>query len=444
MILMALCSPSQRAELPDSNPSVMFTRVSPSTSILGRQIAVGPASQSAPPDSAPASGPWGNPSRLAYCGTGGIKSSTDGGQSWRDVPTGGVEQLAAGTDWPLAPTLDGAQACQSVTLDPDAQDTFYAVFAAVRRPQGAPPPWYPVGYVTRDAGQSWQAVPPPASVPDAQFGGFTVEAGPVQALFSPPQANTRPAGGPQAPTDALVQPPLVQQTPDGGQTWVPAEFGCPQRGNCIRWGAPPAGIGSCAMHGYLQPLLASGDGGHTWKTPRAAIGANACQPNELLEVGNRTVFLLTPGASELDPGATPFRYSNDGGQTFLPRRLPAGPDAPTPVDLFELHALPDARLLARVSGPEPGPGWHWQLAGPRDSQSAPPPASDEIQEQWCMVAESATLPHTGAPVRVVGERVWWLADDGQPRSISITELQCTATPSIEPPGQPAPSPTTAP
>jgi hypothetical protein len=203
-------------------------------------------------------------------------------------------------------------------------------------------------------------------------------------------------------------------TTNAGQTWDPVPFVCPSSGACIRWGAPPTSIGSCAMHGYGQPLLVSEDDGQSWKAPNGANVANGCTANELVTISNTDVLLLAPGPDELDPGTGSIRVSHDGGRTFAPApTLPTTPDAQ---DLFVLTLLPDDRLLARVSGPSPGPGWTWQLLWHDDS----PPGTD----QWCAVADPAPLPSNNAPMRFIGDRVWWIGDDGQPASVAAADLRC--------------------
>ncbi|MGE3273334.1 MAG: WD40/YVTN/BNR-like repeat-containing protein, partial [Chloroflexota bacterium] len=262
-------SPGVSAGSPTSADRVAVTRVSLSTALLGRRVAVASAATpvaapepivqeqgSQQPETAaspqpqaisePGSLPWGDPRRLAVCTRDGILRSVDGGQTWTAVPTDGVATLAAGSAMPLAPLVGDPPGCQSVTLDPNSPDVFYAVFEGVKPPQDAPPPWFAAGYVTRDAGQTWEPVP---ALSGARFGGFTTETGTVQALYAPePSPPSTPphreaAGGP-------VIPPLVQESTDGGQTWTQIPFSCPDDGPCIRWGVSPAatGLGSCAMH----------------------------------------------------------------------------------------------------------------------------------------------------------------------------------------------------
>jgi hypothetical protein len=394
LLVLALCGPATAPHSFGPATASTIVRVSPSTDLLGRQIAAAPSEA---PDR-----PWGNPDRLAYCASAGIQASRDGGQSWSRVPTDGVAALAAGTELPLALRPGQAPSCQSVVLDPHDPDAFYAVFEVVRPPQDAPPPWFAAGYVTRDAGRSWQPVPAPPVANDLQFRGFAADGTGVQALFAPAPSNPG--------TEAV--PPVVLATTDAAQSWQPVPFACPASGACIRWGAPPTAIGSCAMHGYGQPLLISDDGGQTWRSATGARVANACFPNELVAISDRDVLLLAPAADELEAVVAPIRVSHDGGLTFTSATLPIGPD---PTDLFELHLLPGERLLAHVSGPTPGPGWTWQILW----HDSTPPA----QYRRCTVA-NAPLPSTGAPPRVVGDRVWWIDGSGQPASLPLTQVRC--------------------
>src|SRR5262249_40818722 len=90
----------------------------------------------------------------------------------------------------------------------------------------APPTFWDV-FVTSDAGCTWRALPAPsgAQLDHVQFGGFQVTDRAVQALF------TAPGTSPEPP------PALVEQTLDGGRSWLTATLTCPATGPCVRWGA---------------------------------------------------------------------------------------------------------------------------------------------------------------------------------------------------------------
>jgi len=370
----------------------------PSSDLLGQQIAIAPSRLAAQPG--------GDPRWLAYCGSNDIQRSLDGGLSWSGVPIDAVAGLAAGTAYPLAPRGDGSPACQSVALDPSEQDTVYAVFSAVRAPQDAPPPRFATGYVTRDAGQSWQAVPAPTDG-SLQFGGFVTDASGVQALF------TREAVG--SPSEG-VSVPVVEATRDGGQSWYETPFACPLSGPCIRFGGPPTGIGSCAMHGYGQPLLVSEDSGQTWTTPTGAEAVNACQSNELAILTDTDMLLLAPGAAEVTREAALVRLSRDGGRSFVPLGLPESGGSEEP---FELTLLPDGRLLALMSGPT----WSWQILEPSE-------------DHWCSPS-GVLMPANPVPLSVAADRLWWLGGAREPQSMRYADIVCSVllVPTPTPPGR---------
>ena len=369
--------------------------VTSSNDLLGRQIAIAPAD--------PLTLAWGNPRRLAYCASGGIQRTVDGGLSWSAVPTDAVVGLAASTPYPLATRAGATPTCQSVTLDRTSPDAFFAVFGGVKAPQDAPPPWFAVGYYTRDAGQTWQAVPAPSDTA-LQFRGFVSDATGVQALY---------AGPPSGPNRDAVAP-VVSRSTDAGQTWAEGPFACPAFGLCVQFGEPPTGIGSCNMHGYPQPLLVSADNGQTWSEPSGAPSVNACQPNELAILNETDVLLLAPGADELTGDANPARLSRDGGRTFVPLTLPTGPD---PLGPFEMKLLPDGRVLALFSGQT----WSWQLLEP-------------AEDHWCATT-GALLPPMPVPITVAADQIWWL-EGGSPKSQPYADIACSmpivATPTVAP------------
>jgi hypothetical protein len=246
-------------------------------------------------------------------------------------------------------------------------------------------------------------VPPPTDT-SLEFRGFVSDANGVQALFAP---------APSGPQDAAA--PGVEQTTDGGETWAQTGLSCPSTGPCIRFGAPPTQIGSCAMHGYGQPLLVSPDGGQTWSAPAGAPAVNACQSNELAILSDTDVLLLAPGADELTGEEAPARLSRDGGQTFVPLSLPEGPDPHGP---FELKMLPDGQVLGLFSGQD----WSWLLLEP-------------AEDHWCSISGSL-LPPSPVPLRIVADQLWWLSQPLTPRSMPYDDLGCdmplVPTPTVAP------------
>jgi len=210
-----------------------------------------------------------------------------------------------------------------------------------------------------------------------------------------------------SPSGALA----LEQTTDGGETWAPASLTCSSEAPCVRWGPAPSGIGSCAMHGYPQPIEVSSDGGHTWTEPDWPGGANACDTNLLAALGPDTVALVGGG---MEPsGPYPLRLSRDGGRTWHHVALPEAPHAEGGPQWFpDLQMLPDGRLLFRDSQRA-----YLLLPG---------------RSQWCETcARSAPggLPGQGVALTVAGLRVWWLEQTAggsaqQVRSVPLTDLAC--------------------
>jgi hypothetical protein len=284
----------------------------------------------------------GDPMRLAVCDSDGIALSVDGGATWQLNATDAARQAAANTPFPLAPQLSGQRACRGVMLDGADSSTLTATFGAVRAAQDFPPPYYLVDYLTRDLGLSWQ----------------------------------------QAPSQPLT---------------------CPTDGPCVRWGAPPAQITTCAMHGFAQDVLVSDDGGANWSTPIGARGGNACVPNELAALPNGDVLLLTPLAGEVDPEGAPVRVSHDGGRTFEPVQLPPGPAAGP----RQLQLLADGSLLAEVL---PGQDWAWWMLAPG-------------ARQWCEIP-TGVLPAGISAVSVLGALAWWHEPGASPVGVPVAGFGC--------------------
>ena len=347
-----------------------------------------------------------DPRRVAYCAPDGIHYTPDGGATWTTIPMAGAAQAASRTAYPLMHSASqsggGPPTCVAVTLDPDHPASFYATFAAYR--QAAPPIYY-VGYSTADDGRSWQAVPAAGGDDQGQFGGFQINGRAVQALRAAPvRFSGLPADGSPAP--ATPTSLAAEQTDDGGRTWHAVALDCPGAGPCLRFGPLASGIGSCAMHGYLQPILVSGDGGRTWGEAGWPAGSNACTDSELVSLSPSDVVLLAADAPY------PLLLTRDGGRTWQALTLPAVPGSPDAAPSFSsLLMLPDGSLLAQAQGQA---GWYALPMGGR---------------AWCALPSSG-LPPARAAVRVIGDRLWWLGASGPtgqsvaPRSVAVGSLRC--------------------
>lgn len=334
--------------------------IAPGASLLGTVMAVDPL----------------NAARLAYCAPGSIQLSNDGGATWAGVPIDAAVQASGATEFSLTLAGQAAPACAAVDLDARAPASLYATFVAVNRPYDAPPPSFRVGYATADAGQTWRPVPVPAGSSMERFGGFQLEPSAAYALF-----------GGQSSAASQAGQMIVEATGDGGRGWQASALPCPASGPCLRWGAAPNEVGSCAMHGYPQAIEYSSDGGQTWRTAPTARSANACQPNQLAALSPTSALLIASGGEE------PLRRSTDGGQTWDGVTLPPLPGNTTGVPQFRaLQLLPTGALLGLPAG-----GAFWLVL---------PPGAAE----WCAMA-NVSLPEAPLPLQVVQDQVWWVSRD---------------------------------
>ena len=325
-----------------------------------------------------------DPSRLGYCGPSGIQLSYDAGQTWNNLPIDAVSGLAASSGYPLVQPGGAPSSCGGLTLDPSNPATIYASFLSERVDYGGPP-FYEIPFLTQDNGADWAPVPLPANATVEQFGGFQVDDQGVVAVF------------------AGAGSPVAQVTTDGGQSWRTQSLPCPAVGPCVRWGPQPNGFGSCAMHSYPQPVLVSADGGGTWSAPSGTSGADACRPAELVSLSANDVLLLVPKPAE--PQAPSI--SHDGGLTWAPLDLPAGPP------LAQLTLLPDGRLLAAplrdAQAGLAGSGWLLLASNTSD---------------WCPVPDSV-LPDAPVALTAVAGELWWRAD-GAVQSLPVTAITCAS------------------
>ncbi|HLZ68485.1 MAG TPA: hypothetical protein VKV26_01105 [Dehalococcoidia bacterium] len=324
----------------------------------------------------------GNAGRLAFCEPGDVQLSRDGGVSWNPLSIASAGDAAAANGFQLF-GQDGGAACTQLVLPAGRSSLIYAAFPAALAEFGAPPIFF-LPFESTDAGQSWQLVPAPDGYEAKQFGGFQVVNGAVQALFAMP---TEPDSPP-----ALA----VEEAMDDG-SWQAVALNCAGEGPCLRFGAGPNAIGSCAMNERVQALFYSTDGGASFQPPAAPATVNACDLNELAPLSPMDALLLAGRAD------FPLQVTHDGGQSFGSVTLPPLPDADPslPAQYRGLQILPDGSLLAQTQA---GDGWLGLCPGASAWQSTNIPGS----------AIASTL-------RVLNSRLWWLqrADDGSLHPFSL-------------------------
>ncbi len=351
--------------------------IQPSSGIFGQGVAVDPA----------------HPERIAACRAGSIQLSQDGGQTWASIPIRAVQNLALPGDLEIDPSQS---TCQSVTLDSNHPDSFYAVFGAFSRQWGAPPVYY-LGFFTPDRGKTWQLAPVTQAITQptmtaGTFGGFSVSGDAVQALYFDTTGN-----------DPANPPPLrVKQTKDGGLTWTQASLACPESGPCLRWGPAPsevAGMGS----GLPQDVKASFDQGRDWVDTGQSAELRMDGPHQLAALSQSEALLISGSASY------PLLYTPDSGKTWQALGLPQLPGASSGWGyngFYGLQILPGGSLLALNQDT----GVWWAL---------PPAAAG-----WC--ATRAVAPGKfPTPLNFAGGRVWWLdPTTGQPASAPASQFAC--------------------
>lgn len=318
-----------------------------------------------------------NPRRFAYCVGASIRVTTDGGQSWSAIPVQGAWAASATTNYPLVPNGRGDPAsCGAVGIDPMHPASFYAMFAALQRNTG-PPPDYFVAYFTTDAGRTWRPVPLPTGMDMGTFGGFRIDASAARALFF------------LSPTELYLNRRfIVQQTVDGGHTWTNGRQACPREGPCIALG--PQDNGRC-MLGEWESIEISHDHGQSWVTPDWPNQLQACRSfAELVGFSSGLVARIDM------EDQYQLLVSHGGGGVWTAIELPAQPSA----NSYFLQFLPDGRLLST------GTAWSLLLPG---------------SQAWCPVPDAPAA--TDAP-RLIGERLWWVAQDGSLGSFPLGAVHC--------------------
>ena len=337
----------------------------------------------------------GNASRFGYCAYGVVDLTSNGGRSWTSISLDGAGTASAATNYPIPNPYSGATrpTCDALFLDAKYPGTIYAVFDAVPR-NGSPPPFYFVGYLTRDAGRSWQPVPVPDGSEMGMFGGFRVDSSSAQALFWKSDSTTF---GPSAF--------IVQETLDGGRSWHTGTLRCPATGPCIALG--PQDNGRCQAVGEWEGVLISTNSGGSWSVSGWPSRLGACATSELIGFGT--------GMAALDGGSLyPLILSSDSRVAWKAIALPPIPgQSPDGGCCQTLTMLPDGRLL------EVADTWYVLNAG---------------AVQWCRATNAPGTPNSAsAPTPdVIGDRLWWIDTTrngpgpyrSTPRSIAISAIHC--------------------
>lgn len=304
----------------------------------------------------------GNPDVLARCPRGGgVAISTDGGRTWRSIPTSAAAAALRGSPYTRPRARGAAPRC--ATAAPAPGGTVFAAFTAVR---GSGPPFYRLPMETRDGGRSWQLLPAPAGYHRSAFSRFRLQGQAVQALFWRGVGRAAPAFG-------------LEQTPDGGVHWTPGHLACPAVRPCVTWGPAPSWTwpGVC----NAQAVLWSGDGGRTWALPVwpthvCYVGTGPGGPYSLVTLRGGRVALLG--------GVTyPLRLSADGGHTWTAIAVPPLPG------MTATAWYPAVRL---VRGGALGAVWSgaWWVLPPRAAA-------------WCRTATpGATAVHGGTALTCAG------------------------------------------
>ncbi len=321
-----------------------------------------------------------DPKRLAYCTPNGIRESRNAGASWRTIADTAVKARVSAAGYAIftGPSGGSNVLCDSVTLDSQHPQSFYAAFSASK--DGGPPPTFELGYVTADGGKTWTDVPIRAGVSRDQFGGFVSLGASVGAFFD--------LARPGAPFTFIV-------TADGGASWNAALLPCPGAGPCVRWGPAPSMIGGMGAPSP-QAIVASADNGATWFSAAWPDSAElkAPGPHQLVALAPDTIALIDGGEGY------PLRVSRDGGRTWVYVELPASPGSSDDTAFVPaLQMLPDGSLLSQ------GQAWYLLRAG---------------ATSWCTI-KSSNLPIQAVALPVAGDRAWWLASpDDQSGALELS------------------------
>jgi hypothetical protein len=309
-----------------------------------------------------------DPVDLAWCATGAIEESRNGGTTWRSIPLAGLTRLT------------GTATCREVAIDGSHPASIWAssVISPANELNGWPPPT--PGFFTTDGGATWHPVPVPPGAA-AGLSGFRVEGDAVQALYGDPVSSS---------SAGQAVPFPVEQTTDGGRHWSMQHLACPSVGPCLTWA--PNLTGLCAMNASPQDVISSADGGATWSADASPVEhADACSGAFLVSLATGAVLVL-PG--RLAPFAAVL--STDGGRSWAAVTEPAPAPGAGPgiePDQGNMAFLPDGAVLVEGGGS----GQPQQLLTPGATG-------------WCPVAglpTPAADPSGNYDYQPIGNRLWW-------------------------------------
>jgi hypothetical protein len=377
-------SPSSIAKAPGS--VINFLAPTSFTMLPGQEWASLGATQLTnvqPSGDAPIATDQSNPQHLAYCSRSGIAVTLNAGQSWSTISLKAAVSVARTIGF--EPPNAAAPSCFTVTLDPRHPASLFARFEAQKTGQGIPPIYF-IGLVSPDAGASWRPVPVPAGQTPEDFGGFRYEDGAIKAVFGG-------AGEFQGPAF-----PFLEATTDGGRSWATSTPSCPANGPCVTF----TGVWdyNCAKFPAAEVIAYSSDKGKSWSSPQWPQWLDACSSDELVATAD--------GRSLAISGRDEFHVlvSGDGGATWSAVLLPVTQGDASYEMFNDLQMLPNGSLLGM-----PGNAWFILPVGAKG---------------WCPVSGPLAGFTPGGRTQVIGNRLWWLTQEGKAQSIPVSSVVATS------------------
>ena len=325
-----------------------------------------------------------NSQHMAFCAAHGIRMTWNGGRTWSSISLQGAVRVANGMGFNLFPLDGGLPSCAGVTIDPHHPASLFVRFVATKLNESFPPS-YDIGLVSPDSGTTWRPVPVPSGQVAEGFGGYRYENA-VKAYFV-------------ATVPGFTTPPgrlMVEQTTDGGRTWVPSSPSCPATGSCVAL----TGVwnNNCAKFAAPELIEFSPDNGKTWSAPEWPRSLDACNSDELVADAAHRVLVVS-GREEFH-----IKVSIDGGKNWSGVVLPSLASDSVWQMFNDLHLLPDGSLLALHD-------ITWSLLQPSWTS-------------WCSVTGQLASANVWGRTQVIGDQLWWISSDGNPRSVAISAIHC--------------------